>query len=107
MSFLKNIGKSLSDFGQDVANQSKNISDNAKLKAAISQEEKKLDDLYRVLGKTYVDRAINASMHPEHPLASKSVKDLFAMDQGAFTQIQEIREKIQTLQKALEADGTN
>ena len=104
MSFLKNIGKSLTDFGQDVANQSKNMSENAKLKAAISLEEKKMDDLYRILGKTHAERCINAAKNPEMPFNSKPCGELFAMDMGVVEQILTCREKIEKLKLALAAD---
>ena len=104
MSFLKNIGKSLTNFGQDVANQSKNMSENAKLKAAITLEEKKMDELYRVLGKTHADRCINAAKNPEMPFNSKSCGELFAMDMGVVEQILSCREKIEKLNMALAQD---
>ena len=106
MSFFKNLGKTITDFGQDVANQSKNMSENAKLKAAISMEEKKLADLYRVMGKTYVDRAMTAMEHPDSMLAMQSSLSLFQNDQTAIDQIKAMRQKIQTLNMALKADGS-
>lgn len=59
MSFFDDLGKKLSQAGQTAAQKTKEIAEVAKLNSQISDEEKRINDLYLQLGKLYV------SLHDE------------------------------------------
>ncbi len=56
MAFFEQIGKRLTDAGQNVAQQTKDLADVTKLKTAISEKEKKISQLFLSLGQTYYER---------------------------------------------------
>lgn len=60
MSFFDDLGKKLSQAGQSAAQKTKEIAETAKLNSQISDEEKKISDLYLQIGKLYV------SLHDEN-----------------------------------------
>lgn len=53
MSIFNRLGKKISDTGMDVARQAKDFTEINRLNAAISTEEKRIQELYALLGKTY------------------------------------------------------
>lgn len=53
MSVFNRLGKKISDTGMDVARQAKDFTEISRLNTAISTEEKRIQDLYALLGKTY------------------------------------------------------
>lgn len=61
MGFFDNIGKTLSNAGQTIAQKSKDVVDTAKLNSAISDEQKKITTAYEKIGKLYVER------HADYP----------------------------------------
>lgn len=61
MGFFDNIGKTLSNAGQTIAQKSKDVVDTAKLNSTISDERKKITNAYEQIGKLYVER------HADYP----------------------------------------
>jgi len=53
MAFFDDVSKKLSEAGKSVANSTKNMAETAKLNSSISDERKKLTDLYQKLGEAY------------------------------------------------------
>lgn len=56
MAFFEQIGKKLTDAGQNVAQQTKDLADVTKLNNAISNSEKKISQLFFMLGQAYYER---------------------------------------------------
>lgn len=56
MAFFEKIGRTLSDAGQNVAQQTKNIADITQLNNTISEKEKQIESLYRTLGESYYEK---------------------------------------------------
>jgi len=55
MSFLKGLGKKISETGQGAAQQAKIFAEVTKLKSNIGDEEDKIDALYKEIGKAYYE----------------------------------------------------
>lgn len=53
MAFFEEIGKRLTNAGQNVAQQTKNLADVAQLNSAISDKEKKISQLFLNIGQLY------------------------------------------------------
>lgn len=53
MAFFDEVGKRLTKAGQGMAQSTKNMASIAKLSSAISDEEKKIKNLYTLIGQTY------------------------------------------------------
>lgn len=56
MAFLEMIGKKLSDAGQSVAQQTRNLADVNQLNSAIADKDKHINQLISVLGRSYYER---------------------------------------------------
>lgn len=56
MAFFEQLGKRLTDAGQNVAQQTKNLADVSQLNSAISDREKKISQLYLSIGQQYYER---------------------------------------------------
>lgn len=61
MAFFDDLGKKISQAGQNAVQKGKELADIAKLNSAVYDEEKKIDDNYLEIGKLY------ASLHGENP----------------------------------------
>lgn len=55
MGFLDNLGKTLSDASQGAIQKGKEFADVAKFNSLISEEEKKIKNVYEQLGRKYVE----------------------------------------------------
>lgn len=55
MAFFEEIGKRLTDAGQNVAKQTKNLADVTQLNSAISEREKKIAQLFSAIGQAYYE----------------------------------------------------
>lgn len=64
MAFFDDLNKRLSNAGQSAVQSAQNFANVQKLNSAISEEEKKVSNLYTQIGKAYYE--LNA-MHPEEP----------------------------------------
>lgn len=56
MAIFERIGKQLTDAGQSAAQQTRNFTDVARLNSAISEREKKISQLYSLIGKSYYEK---------------------------------------------------
>ena len=66
MSFLDQLGKKVSDAGKGVAQQTKNLTEIARLTSVIDTEEKMVAQSYTQIGKTYYEN------HKNDPDAEKN-----------------------------------
>ena len=55
MAFFEDLGKKLSDVGQGVASQAKNLAELTKLNSAVNDKEKQITQLYTAMGKAYFE----------------------------------------------------
>lgn len=55
MGFLDDLGKKVSDAGQKTIQKTKEVSDTVRINSLIAEEEKKINNMYFNIGKTYVD----------------------------------------------------
>lgn len=55
MSFLDDMSKKITDAGRATAQKGKEVADIAKLRSQISEEQKKLREVYEQIGKRYVE----------------------------------------------------
>lgn len=86
MAIIEQIGKRLTDAGQSAAQQTKNFTDVARLNSAISEKEKKISQLYSLIGKSYYERHKFDSAAEE----SESIGEINSL----FYEIAQNREKI-------------
>lgn len=56
MAFFEQIGKRLTDAGQNVAQQTQNLADVTRLNGAISERERKISQLFLAIGKAYYEK---------------------------------------------------
>lgn len=56
MSFLDNLSKSITDASQATIKKGKDIADGAKLNSQVSDYEKQIDEIYKQIGKKYVEQ---------------------------------------------------
>lgn len=56
MAFLDNFSKKITEVSQSAVQKTKNMADIVKLNTQVSEEEKKINDMYLQIGKLYVDR---------------------------------------------------
>ena len=57
MAFFDDISKKVNDVARTVGQKGRDVVDVAKLKLLISEEEKKRDEIYKKIGKLFVERA--------------------------------------------------
>lgn len=86
MPFFDNIGKRISDAGQNVAKQTKNLADITQLNSAISERQKGIQQLYLSLGQAYYET------HKNDPAAEESEK--IRQINTLFCEIAQCRDKI-------------
>ena len=55
MAFFDEMDRKLSQFGQSVSNKSREVSEGMRLSSAIKAEEEKQNNLYRKVGKYYLE----------------------------------------------------
>ena len=73
MAFFEQLSKKLTDAGQNVAQQTKNLSEIARLSGVISEKEKSISQLYTTLGQLYFEQ------HKEDPEALSQVASIQAL----------------------------
>lgn len=56
MALLENLGKKITEVGHSATQKAKEMADVASLNASISEEEKRIDNLYFQIGKLFVER---------------------------------------------------
>lgn len=77
MAFFEQLGKKISDAGQGVAQQTKNLADIAKLNNMVSGKEKRIAALYSEIGKAYYESHKNDAVAEEKAGISE-INTLFA-----------------------------
>lgn len=58
MPFFEDIGRKLTNVGQGVAQQTKNIADTSRLNGAVSEKERRLAQLFQNVGQAYYQRHV-------------------------------------------------
>lgn len=89
MAFFEQIGKRITDAGQNVAQQTKDLADVTKLSNAISEREKKISQLFLLIGQSYYEG------HKDDPVAEDLEK--IAEINSLYTEIFANREKIKQI----------
>ncbi len=89
MAFFEQLGKRLTDAGQNVAQQTKNLADVTQLNSAISDREKKISQLYLNIGQLYYEEHKGDST-AEHQEIIGEINALYA-------EIAQNREKIKQI----------
>lgn len=89
MAFFEQLGKRLTDAGQNVAQQTHNLADVTRLNSAISEKEKKISQLYLMIGQSYYEA------HKNDDVAEEMEK--IAEINTLFAEIFENREKIKRI----------
>lgn len=92
MAFFEQLGKRLSDAGQGVAQQTKNLADVTRLNGAISDKERRITQLYQSIGQTYYQRHQDDAA-PEFQAETEEIRRLLAeilRDQEEIKQIRGI-----------------
>lgn len=56
MAFFDDLGKKISKAGQSAIDKGRELADVTKIKLAIADEEKKLDEAYKSIGKLFVEK---------------------------------------------------
>ncbi len=90
MAFFDDLGKKLSQAGQNMAQKTKDFSEVNKLNSAIASEEKKVNNIYLQLGKEYYQRHTNDSEACFEQLVS-AIKASEAQIAALRQQIQDIK----------------
>lgn len=88
MAFFEQFGKKLTDAGQGVAKQTKNFADITRLNSAISEEEKKISQLYAALGQNYY----NAHSGDEQAECSDIIGEINVLFAGIASKREEIKQ---------------
>ncbi len=68
MPFFEDLGRKLSNMGQGVAQQTKNIADTSRLNGAVSERERRVAQLFQAIGQAYYQR------HLQDPAAEEREK---------------------------------
>lgn len=89
MPFFDNIGKRISDAGQNVAQQTKNLADITQLNGSISEKQKEIQRLYLSIGESYYETHKNDAEAEE----SEKIQQINAL----FSEISQCREKIEQI----------
>lgn len=89
MSFFEQLGKRISDAGQGVAQQTKNLAEAARLNGMISDAEKQIEQLFLTLGQSYYQK------HKDDPAAEdREILDRVGTLYGDIARYQESVSKI-------------
>lgn len=97
MAFLEQMGKRLSDAGQNVAQQTKKLADVTQLNSAISDKEKKISQLFLAIGQSYYERHKDDSAAEE----LESITEINSL----YAEISENREKIKQIKGIIKCEN--
>ena len=89
MAFFDDLGKKLSKAGQSVMDKGKELADITKINLAISDEEKKLEEAYKKIGKLFVEKIGDR--------AEGDFAELVTVAKEADTKIDELRQQIKDI----------
>ncbi len=87
MAFFDDLGKKISQTTQNAVQKTKDMGDIAKINSAISEEEKKIAEIYSELGRTYI------TLHKNNPEEGK-ISDLVLAFAEAETNIEIYKNRI-------------
>lgn len=90
MAFFDTIGKRISDAGQNVAQQTKNLADITQLNSSISEKQKNIHQLYLCLGQAYYKSHKDDSSADEHETIVQ-INTLFSEIEQCHCKIEQIR----------------
>ena len=90
MAFLDDLSKKISNAGQGVAQSTKNLASMTKINGAISDEEKKIENLFYQLGRAYFD-ACSETPHEAVTGFVAAIKNSLALIDEYKEQIKEIK----------------
>lgn len=90
MAFFEQFGKKITDAGQGVAKQTKNLADVARLNSAIAEEEKKISKMYANLGELYYNAHCKDAQAEGMELIEQ-INDLFAQIDRQREEIKQIK----------------
>lgn len=97
MAFFEKIGKRLTDAGQNVAQQTHNLADVTRLNSAISEKEKKISQLFLMIGQSYYEAHKNDGAAEE----MEKITEINAL----FSEIFENREKIKQIKGVVKCEN--
>lgn len=97
MAFFEQIGKRLTDAGQNVAQQTKNLADVTQLNNAISEKERKISQLFLTMGQSYYERHKNDNSAEEC--------EIIAEINSLYAEIFANREKIKQIKGVLKCEN--
>ena len=89
MAFFEQLGKRLSDAGQGVAQQTKNLADVTRLNSVITEKEKRIGQLYQAIGQGYYER------HREDPASEE--REAIEQINSLVAEIDKCREEIKQI----------
>ena len=89
MSIISQLGKKISDAGQETAAKAKNFAELTKLYNSISDVQKRISDLYFQLGKEYFEKYKDNDEIEE--------KDLIERIKSSYREIEQYKEQIQKI----------
>lgn len=89
MAFFDDLGKKISKASQSVMDKGKELADITKINLAISDEEKKLDEAYKKLGKLFVEKIGDR--------AEGDFAELVSEAKAAVSKIDELRQQIKDI----------
>ena len=92
MAFFDEVGKKLSQVGQDAVQKTKDIADIQKYNSAISNEEKVINDLYCQLGKIYYETCEDRN---------NAYASYFQAIDASFVKIDDMTKMVQTLKSVV------
>ena len=96
MAFFEEIGKRLTDAGQNVAKQTKNLADVTQLNSAISEREKKIAQLFSAIGQAYYEQHKNDAGAEE----AEKIEEINAL----YAEIAQDREKIKQIKGVMKCE---
>lgn len=97
MVFFEQIGKCFTDAGQNVARQTKNLADVAQLNNVISEKEKRISQLFLVIGQSYYEKHKNDR-------AAEELEKLEKVN-ALYTEILQNREKIKQIKGIIKCEN--
>lgn len=97
MAFFEQIGKRLTDAGQNVAQQTKDLAEVTKLNSTISDKEKKISQLFLLIGQSYYENHKNSEEAEE--------LDRIAEINGLYSEINADREKIKQIKGVVKCEN--
>lgn len=86
---FESVGKTINDASQSVVNKSKEISDISRLNSLISEEQRKIEGLYSLIGKKYFE------VHPDS--TEEGFSEMVSTIKASLAQLETYRENLQVL----------